>query len=285
MAEPLGNGPGHNLPASWNRPYDQDRRRSWRWPRLDPIINRRALIAVTVLAALVIVGKLVEGEDHPPTDPAPTPADEAEALVAVRAAEARAGFGITVRVTDGTVILAGTVETPEARRSAELVAKSVVGTDFRIENQLLIGQNQGEPKDDTAPLTEVAEVAEVTEVELALQNKISSLLARDPITFTSGSAELTEGSLATLNALVAELRSTDIAVTIAGHTDSDGLAEDNLRLSKQRADTVLTYLANAGIDPSRLAAEGFGGSHPVSGNETRQDKAANRRIEVLVKRH
>ena len=72
-------------------------------------------------------------------------------------------------------------------------------------------------------------------------------------------------------------------LTVEGHTDSHGSDEKNLELSQQRADAVSQYiLANMGVDSSRLSAVGYGESKPIANNETKEGRAKNRRIEVII---
>lgn len=66
---------------------------------------------------------------------------------------------------------------------------------------------------------------------------------------------------------------------IGGHTDSDGTADYNLRLSQQRADVVVEQLASMGIDKGRLTAKGYGQTKPLDPKNTAEAKAANRRVE------
>ncbi len=72
--------------------------------------------------------------------------------------------------------------------------------------------------------------------------------------------------------------------SIQGHTDSQGPAASNMRLSERRAKAVLDYLASHGIDGSRLTSAGFGEDYPIADNKTRAGRAQNRRVEIkLVK--
>ena len=70
---------------------------------------------------------------------------------------------------------------------------------------------------------------------------------------------------------------------IAGYTDSIGSDEDNLKLSKARAESVRAYMILQGVDAERLAAVGHGALHPIGDNATREGRAANRRIEFTRK--
>ncbi len=73
----------------------------------------------------------------------------------------------------------------------------------------------------------------------------------------------------------------DLRFSVEGHTDSDGDAELNQRLSQQRAESVVRALIEKGISPDRLTAKGWGASKPVADNATEQGKAQNRRVEFI----
>jgi OmpA-OmpF porin, OOP family len=72
-----------------------------------------------------------------------------------------------------------------------------------------------------------------------------------------------------------------LKLEIAGHTDSTGDKEHNLKLSQDRAAAVVDALVKKySIDPARLQAQGYGDSKPVAGNDTEEGRAKNRRVEL-----
>jgi outer membrane protein OmpA-like peptidoglycan-associated protein len=73
-------------------------------------------------------------------------------------------------------------------------------------------------------------------------------------------------------------------VVIEGHTDSDGEELDNQLLSERRAQTVRQYLIETYkfISPGMIQAKGLGESRPLVNNDTPENKALNRRIEIVV---
>lgn len=73
----------------------------------------------------------------------------------------------------------------------------------------------------------------------------------------------------------------DTRFEIAGHTDSDGDDQTNLKLSQARAETVVNYLISKGIKADRLVAKGYGESRPVDDNSTEEGKQKNRRTVAM----
>lgn len=74
----------------------------------------------------------------------------------------------------------------------------------------------------------------------------------------------------------------EMHIEISGHTDNTGSVEHNQVLSKNRAEAVVSYLVNKGIDKKRLTSIGYGSSRPADSNETEAGRAMNRRIEMRI---
>ena len=77
------------------------------------------------------------------------------------------------------------------------------------------------------------------------------------------------------------VKNPDLKFSVEGHTDSDGDAASNLKLSKARGKTVMDKLISMGISPDRLKYNGFGESKPIDNNSTPEGKANNRRVEFV----
>jgi OmpA-OmpF porin, OOP family len=108
------------------------------------------------------------------------------------------------------------------------------------------------------------------------------------IEYTSGSAKIVMndkakkilGQLATIlkdNAEITKLR-------IEGNTDNAGEDKgfDNMKLSKERAQAIADYLAKNGVDAGRLVVVGYGSSHPLAANDTKEHMALNRYTDFVV---
>ena len=109
------------------------------------------------------------------------------------------------------------------------------------------------------------------------------------VLFDSGKAELKEDSLAKLGKVAGVLQTTvlEMNVGIEGHTDNDPIKysgwKSNWELSSHRALSVLHYLVDQeGVDPERLSATGYGEFKPVAGNDSKQGKQKNRRVEIVI---
>ena len=101
------------------------------------------------------------------------------------------------------------------------------------------------------------------------------------VTFVSGRAVLTPNAKTILDGVAAALMGNpDIRVEIGGYTDNAGPRLRNVRLSQQRANAVLTYLASKGVATNRMRARGYGPASPVATNVTAAGRAQNRRVEL-----
>ena len=104
------------------------------------------------------------------------------------------------------------------------------------------------------------------------------------ITFASGSSDISSSFYTTLNSLVKVFQEFDKnGVEIVGHTDSTGSNDLNMRLSRDRAQSVASYLVNQGISGARISATGAGPSQPIASNNSEQGRAQNRRVEINLR--
>ena len=103
------------------------------------------------------------------------------------------------------------------------------------------------------------------------------------IQFEFNSSALTEDSQAGILMLTAFLqRNPELKVELAGHTDNVGSESYNLKLSTDRANVVRQALIENGIDEARLKAQGYGSSKPLVPNDSEENRARNRRTEMII---
>jgi len=120
----------------------------------------------------------------------------------------------------------------------------------------------------------------------------SLLTMATDLAFPSGGYTLTRAGKHRLDDLLSTLSGLGPAdkITVYGYTDDRPISPalkkagviDNLDLSSKRADAVVRYLTSKGVNPSVISAKGRGETHPVAPNDSKADRAKNRRIEVVV---
>jgi SH3 domain-containing YSC84-like protein 1 len=145
---------------------------------------------------------------------------------------------------------------------------------------------QGHPKIPNGARPLVAElnryrVAE-TNVDVGASLRDKRRVTLTNVHFLTGMADITADSEASLNDAVTALKEhSDWNIRVEGFTDAVGSREANLKLSTDRADAVMNWLAGHGIDRGRLSSKGYGESRPVASNSTDEGRAKNRRVELV----
>ena len=103
----------------------------------------------------------------------------------------------------------------------------------------------------------------------------------EDIQYKTGSAKIDPASYAVLDEIADLLtKNRDFKVEIQGHTDNTGSQAMNMKLSKDRANSVAAYLVNKGVTADQLTTEGYGPSRPIASNDTAAGRAKNRRVEL-----
>ena len=101
--------------------------------------------------------------------------------------------------------------------------------------------------------------------------------------FELGQSEITSSSYGELDNLVARLNQYPLMeIQLEGHTDTRGNADANMNLSRERVDAVKAYLVNKGVQGLRIKTKAFGGTKPLSTEDTEEAHRSNRRVEVRI---
>jgi outer membrane protein OmpA-like peptidoglycan-associated protein len=112
------------------------------------------------------------------------------------------------------------------------------------------------------------------------------LKLRKQVHFQHDSAEILPDSSAILEEIADVLNThPEIkGVEVQGHTDNQGSAPYNLKLSESRAQAVVDTLVKLSVDPLRLQAKGYGDTKPLMPNTTESNRAKNRRVQLMIKK-
>jgi OmpA-OmpF porin, OOP family len=105
----------------------------------------------------------------------------------------------------------------------------------------------------------------------------------DKVYFELGEANVLPDSYEQLDKLAAHLKENpSLKIQIEGHTDNQGDAKANRKLSLDRAYNVREYLVKKGIDGKRIKFVGLGDTQPISSNENEENRKLNRRVEYKI---
>jgi len=237
----------------------------------------------------------------------------AEALqVTARRKEAKAVEAEIARRTaemDALTTRAGEAEASAAAAAAALVDANRAIEEVqrsRTEAEAAVLAAQGElSRIETERIALVASVSTLEEQSAALEREKAELSARlqgalSQVADTQQSArgmivslpdilfDLNEATLKNeLKVVIAKLAGIllimpELNLRVEGHTDSTGSADYNQGLSERRATSVRDFLAQQGIDGQRMVAVGYGLTRPVADNSTREGRARNRRVEIVI---
>lgn len=130
----------------------------------------------------------------------------------------------------------------------------------------------------------------IIENNFTLSKVSNKAIAIENINYEFNRSDLMASSTITIDTTIYKIMSLnpDIIVEISSHTDNKGSDEYNMKLSQKRAESVVNYLINKGIDRNRLKAQGYGESIPVAPNQNKDGsdnpdgRAKNRRTEFKI---
>jgi OOP family OmpA-OmpF porin len=112
---------------------------------------------------------------------------------------------------------------------------------------------------------------------------LQKVIALKGVNFEFDSAKLRPDAEGILAEQVETLKKyPDMKVEVAGHTDSKGSDEYNVKLSQRRAQSVMDFFVTAGVPATQLGARGYGESQPISTNDTDEGREENRRVELRI---
>ena len=110
-----------------------------------------------------------------------------------------------------------------------------------------------------------------------------NILRMDNLLFEVGQADILKSSYDELNSLAQMLQTNPkMKIQLEGHTDYRGNPERNMKLSEDRVLAVKDYLVDQGIKKGRIKYKAFGGSQPITTENTEEARLKNRRVEVRI---
>jgi outer membrane protein OmpA-like peptidoglycan-associated protein len=134
------------------------------------------------------------------------------------------------------------------------------------------------------------EMKVIKDIELTKGNGVSgqklsagNVIRLDNLIFQVGRSRISEESHAELNIVGNMMKEyASMVIQLEGHTDYQGNVKENLKLSQARVDAVKSYLVSSGIQKSRIKTKAFGGTTPLSRENTPEAHRLNRRVEMRI---
>lgn len=168
-------------------------------------------------------------------------------------------------ISDSTINISGAAYYPAAAGAVVDSVGEAMPAGFDVALSIMVRQ----PAQPVAPLR--------------CRDLLQKALTVGRIEFDGGSSEVSSDSYGLLDRVAATIeRCPEATVEVGAHTDADGSTANNEKLSQARADAIVEFLVDAGIERERLTATGYGEAKPIADNETEAGKAANRRIEFVL---
>lgn len=171
-------------------------------------------------------------------------------------------------VSDSVITMDGVQDLPEANIDGILIPQEIYDMYEKVADYLM--ENQLE-----------------TVVTYSMDSKGVYVNIKDSILFDTGSAALKDGGIDFLSQMEGLINDFDNDIVIEGHTDNvpinNVLYPTNWELSTARAVNVVRYLSEIeGIAPERLSARGYGEYSPIAPNDTVENRASNRRVNIFI---
>lgn len=183
------------------------------------------------------------------------------------------------------------------RQQAEQAREQAIAQQRQLAEQTQQAQLQAQQAQQQAQQAEQARLAaerQVQETRQRLTDQLNQVLqtrqtARglivnmNDVLFDTGKATLKPGARVRLAKVAGIIDAyPDLKLEIDGYTDSTGSPDFNRELSRQRADTVRTFLVSQGVPDANILTHGFGQDDPIASNQTASGRQLNRRVELVV---
>jgi len=135
------------------------------------------------------------------------------------------------------------------------------------------------------PDTSKLKPEDAKDVAIKLNKEEAEVLKKafNNLEFATAKDIIKQESFASLDELATlMLKKPEWRLKISGHTDNQGKAATNLKLSEKRAKAVQSYLISKGVSADKFKTEWFGSKKPIADNKTEAGRQKNRRVEMLI---
>ena len=121
------------------------------------------------------------------------------------------------------------------------------------------------------------------EIESSTTHHVGKVMRLENLIFQVGNAKITASSYPELDQVAKMLNeNTSMIIQLEGHTDFKGDPKENMKLSEKRVEAVKTYLLSKGVGKHKVKTKAFGGTQPLSRENTEEAHKMNRRVEARI---
>lgn len=113
--------------------------------------------------------------------------------------------------------------------------------------------------------------------------EVGTTIQLHDVLFERGTSKILENSYFELDKVAnMMLDNPTLYIELAGHTDNQGVAKLNIKLSQERVENVKKYLIQKSVEPFRISGKGYGGIKPIASNKNEETRKLNRRVEFTI---
>ncbi|HYQ01980.1 MAG TPA: OmpA family protein [Polyangiaceae bacterium] len=251
-------------------------RQSYDQARTDP---NAKLVPDSVLSAKQALDKAESVHEKSPQ----SDEDRSFTYVAQRRAEQSLALGANAKAKQDQI--ASTARYGQLQDSLRTSAVAQLGVERNATNQLgtQLAQSQTGLAEANARTARAMEsLAKIAQVKEEARGMVITLSGQ--VLFVTGKSELLPSAQDQLSAVAKALQDQGELrpIVVEGYTDSVGSQSNNMKLSRDRAEAVRSFLLSKGLRSDKVTAVGKGTSSPVASNDTADGRANNRRVEIVV---
>ena len=190
----------------------------------------------------------------------------------------KSGAGVIAAVMIGAVSLAGCATKDFVLEKIGVVDKRVDADNARLDQQ--DSRIAGLDKTSREAMERAQAAGKLAEGKFLY----SMVLSDDSVKFPPKSAELSDEAKTRLMDFVQKLKAENknVYLEIQGHTDSSGSKAANMRLGEARAEAVRRFMSQQGVPLNRMSTISYGDTTPAASNDTKEGRAQNRRVVMIV---
>ncbi|MGD8858922.1 MAG: OmpA family protein [Myxococcales bacterium] len=169
-----------------------------------------------------------------------------------------------------------------SEQSKELAVK---GEQLETTSEMLEAERAAREAAEKREREAMQKLAQAAAVNVKEEKRGTVIVLPGSVLFPSGKYQLTGAAQQKLTLVAGTLapQAENHDIVVEGHTDSRGSRDYNMTLSQNRAQAVMNYLVSRGVPAEAITAVGVGPDRPIADNSTRQGRAENRRVEIIVK--